>query len=211
MALAITATPQVLGQIQQEVKDRRRRSRRGNRGRFMSKAVRERNERIGRPRWQPSHSIGRFAPPRATTRQTAIREDLDDSSGVDAAEWFGHDDGFDLETYKVHEERKWIQKALRGIRRQLRSQDHEVVLEYREVHEEQERQLTVELAEIECDWRRERACVPDIHDRRRDLKQLIRNLESLERSRKRLTRKKRAELAEARIALCVIESLMIAA
>ncbi|MBI2009371.1 hypothetical protein HYS84_03080 [Candidatus Saccharibacteria bacterium] len=74
--LAIAASPQVLVYPKQVKHDRRRRSRR-DRGRFVSKTVRERNERAVRPWWQPSHARKKFGSPRSAELAAALRDELD--------------------------------------------------------------------------------------------------------------------------------------
>lgn len=182
------------------------RARRGQR----SKRVRERNQRLERPdHWQPSCAIPKISLSRAADREAAIREELDPPKAHDAAEWFGCEDGFNLAAYLSHQERKLTQKALRAIRRQLRLQDREVVLEFQEVFEEQERQLTAELVEIEREWRRERASVPDIHARRRFLKDIIPSME--EQVANGAGPAIQYLLIEHQIELCELESVLYAA
>jgi hypothetical protein len=79
MALAITAAPQVLGQMRPQTQDRRRRGRRSrNKGRFLSRAVRERNTTTGSRWWQPSRAIPKIKSCRSAANAAAIREELDD-------------------------------------------------------------------------------------------------------------------------------------
>ncbi|HEY5549848.1 MAG TPA: hypothetical protein VIK37_01425 [Candidatus Saccharimonadales bacterium] len=123
---------------------------------------------------------------------------------------------FDLEAYKTREERKRIRKALRGIRRQLRLQDRQAVIEYQPVLEEQQRQieeqdrkLISQLLTIERDWRRERAGIPDIHTRRRFLRDFIEHLEEQLANGAGIA--VRNMLIKHRLELCELETLLIAA
>jgi hypothetical protein len=78
MALAITALPQVLGQMRPQTQDRRRRSRRSrNQGKFLRRAVRERNTTTGSWWWQPSRAIPKIKSCRSAAKADAIREELD--------------------------------------------------------------------------------------------------------------------------------------
>ena len=74
--LAIAASPQVLIHPKQVKHDRRRCSRR-DRGRFVSKTVRERNEHAVHPWWQPSHARKKFGSPRSAELAAALRDELD--------------------------------------------------------------------------------------------------------------------------------------
>ena len=91
MALAITAAPQVLGQIRPQTQDRRRRGRRSrNKGKFLSRAVRERNTTTGSGWWQPSRAIHKLKPCRSAAKAAAIRDELDDFQPVQQAVVVGY-------------------------------------------------------------------------------------------------------------------------
>jgi hypothetical protein len=91
MALAITAAPQVLGQMRPQTQDRRRRGRRSrNKGRFLSRAVRERNTTTGSGWWQPSRAIPKIKSCRSAAKAAAIREELDDFQPAEQAAVIGY-------------------------------------------------------------------------------------------------------------------------
>jgi hypothetical protein len=71
---------------------RARRARSGNNvGKHLSKAVRQRNLRAGKPWWQPSRATKKFKPPRAAARVEAITEELDDRAIAPEDFWAGDD------------------------------------------------------------------------------------------------------------------------
>ena len=143
MAIAITA-PQLDAPLK-VVQTRMQRHSRRNKGCFISKAVRERNNRVDNSRWQPKRAIKKSSPSRHAVREATIEEELNPPWAYDAAEWFRarlEDFDFDLEAWQASEQRKELFEAICAVRRELREQDSAVVHELQEVLEELRRQLT---------------------------------------------------------------------